>query len=149
MARMFLFAVLFGTVGATALAQDPSCAMFQPGSDALPSSACLKCHDATKPRNHPFDIDYAQAAAGSDDLRPLAEVIRRGVALPDGQVRCATCHDARSPWKYRIALPPGTKPTPAVNPFRPETYDGTPRPALQPGDEVTAKPLCLVCHAMD
>jgi hypothetical protein len=149
MARWLALFCAAGLLCAAALAQDPACELFRPGSSAAPSSSCLSCHRADAIGNHRVDIDYARATLGSFGLRPVDEVIRRGVKLPDGHVRCATCHDARSPWKYRLALPPGTKATLAVDPQRPETYDGHPRHAPQPGDAVTAKPLCLACHALD
>jgi hypothetical protein len=75
-------------------------------------------------------------------------VRRRGVRIPDGEVRCTTCHDASSPWKYRVALPRGAPAVRAVNLRDPSTY-GNPPLAAQPGDEVGAKPLCLACHALD
>ncbi|MGE5049088.1 MAG: hypothetical protein ACM3PC_10990 [Deltaproteobacteria bacterium] len=132
------------------------CLLFKPGADAVPAQTCVSCHRGDTPGNHPVGISYAAAQAGSDGLRPAAEVIRRGVHLPDGEVRCTTCHDGSSPWKHRIALPPGTKPTPAVNPLDPKTYDpveklkAPPMPSpLPPETEVSPKPLCLACHMMD
>jgi hypothetical protein len=138
-----------------ARASDPldRCLLFKPGADAVPTQACVSCHRGDTPGNHPVGMSYAAAQAGSDGLRPAAEVIRRGVHLPEGEVRCTTCHDASSPWKHRIALPPGTRPTPAVNPSDPKTYDEklkAPLPSpLPPETEVSPKPLCLACHAMD
>jgi hypothetical protein len=117
------------------------CGLFEPTAQG-----CLSCHKA---EGHVFDVDYASAAAGNPMLRPADEVVRRGVLLPDGQVRCTTCHDARSPWKDRIALPPGSKVMPGVNPFDKATFDGPPRPPPRPGDAVSPKPLCLACHALD
>ena len=136
-----------------AQAESTRCALFQSDSAAAPAASCLSCHANTGPGNHPVDIDYAAAARAGSSLRTPEEVVRRGVPLTDGQVRCTTCHDARSPWKYRIALPPGATARPAVNPRDPTTYDPVLRrvhtAAPQPGDEVSAKPLCLACHAMD
>lgn len=130
------------------------CLLFRPGADAVPAQTCVTCHRGDSPGNHPVGINYAAAQAGSGGLRPAAEVVRRGVHLPDGEVRCTTCHDGNSPWKHRIALPPGTKPAPAVNPFDPKTYDeklkAPPmRSPLPPDSEVSPRPLCLACHAMD
>ncbi|HEY6909672.1 MAG TPA: hypothetical protein VI356_09905 [Myxococcales bacterium] len=132
------------------------CLLFKPGADAVPAQTCVSCHRGDTPGNHPVGVNYAAAQAGSDGLRPAAEVIRRGVHLPDGEVRCTTCHDGNSPWKHRIALPPGTKPAPAVNPLDPKTYDeaeklkAPPMPSpLPPETEVSPKPLCLACHMMD
>src|SRR5947209_7454932 len=124
---------------------DPSeCELFKPRPEA---ANCLSCHQ--QQRTHPIDVDYAQAAGANPELRSPQEVIRRGVFLPQGQVRCVTCHDARSPWKDRIALPPGSAVKPAANPFDRRTYEGPPLPAPQPGEAVAAKPLCLACHVID
>jgi len=93
------------------------------------------------------------------ELRAVSEVVARGVFLPDGEIRCVTCHDGRSPWKYGIALPPGAKAKPGVNPRDPTTYEEGPALAarereLHTSNEryslvVGTKPLCLVCHAFD
>ncbi len=131
-----------------AAAQKPAgCALFRPGSESAPSAGCLSCHlDHSGTGNHPVDVAYP--FAGDALLRPADEVLRRGVRLTDGEVRCTTCHDGRSPWKYRIALPRGAPALRAVNLRDRETYEQPPRPA-RPGDEVTPKLLCLACHAMD
>jgi hypothetical protein len=120
-----------------------SCLLLKPEADAAPTAQCLSCHAQSGPGNHVVDVPYA----GSSELRPADEVVRRGVHLPGGQIRCTTCHDARSPWKDHIALPPGAKATRAVDVGNPATYE-RPTPA-RPGDAVSPKPLCLACHAMD
>lgn len=129
-----------------------ACRLQQRDADAATSRDCLRCHPATGRDDHPVDVDYdrARSARGSG-LRPLAEVVRSGVLLPDGQVRCVTCHDGRSPWKYRIALPPGAPARPALNPRDRGSYEGRTSPAtpLPAGSEVTARPLCLACHSFD
>jgi hypothetical protein len=148
-------------------AEPSSCALSQApgGLEDMRTESCVACHGRGKelPRDgHPVDIDYAgvQGRGGAGlPLRPLAEVIRRGVLLPEGQVRCATCHDPRSTWRYFLALPSGSVPMPAVDPKNPETYEeGPAREALvravqaaTPGQrlQVTAKPLCLACHEVD
>jgi hypothetical protein len=89
----------------------------------------------------------------------MAEVIARGVFLPEGKLECLTCHDPGSPWRYHLALPPGTRAAPAVNPRDRSTYvDGPARAARERSIEVPAagerpavspKPLCLACHAVD
>jgi len=130
------------------------CSLF--GNDPLhtPSQDCMTCHGLHQ--THPVDVDYAAAAqrrAGA--FRTADEVVRRGVFLPDGQVKCVTCHDARSPWKYRIALPPGAAAHEAVNLGRPATFEGSSRkwreaaPPPPRGSAVTPTPLCLSCHAYD
>ena len=125
------------------------CLLDEVGSERAAVAACLACHEQPGPA-HPVGMAYAPGAGSS--LRDPTEVVRRGVLLPDGEIRCVTCHDRRSPWKYRIALPPGSTVRAAVRPGDPATYDPAliaQRPAPKPGDAVTPKPLCLACHAMD
>jgi hypothetical protein len=140
------------------------CELFGVAGVEDPSSAlCMRCHGsgvASAGSNHPVDMDYAQAVTRSrGTLRPVGEVVARGLILPDGQIRCLTCHDGRSPWKYGIALPPGTAARPGVNPRDPTTYEDG--PALRRREvelatsteryslEVSPKPLCLGCHSFD
>lgn len=144
------------------------CALDQPGSDRLTSESCSSCHvggRAVHGTGHPVDVDYASAAAASASsggmaLRPMEEAVRRGVLLPEGQVRCVTCHEARSPWKYHLAIPPGAELSLSVNPRDPATYEEGPmreqqlaeaRAAAAAGKrvEIGTKPLCLACHAAD
>lgn len=123
--------------------------MMRPEVGDKPSRECLACHQPSA-HGHPTDIDYASAQSANPGLRPIEEVVRRGVFLPNGELRCNTCHDGRSPWKHHLALPPGSTPRPAVDPRDPATYDE--RESLQPpaaGAAVTARPLCLGCHALD
>jgi hypothetical protein len=123
------------------------CGLFQSGAPSSPSSACVSCHTGHQGAgNHRVDVPYA--AAGPAGFRPADEVLRRGVRLPDGEVRCTTCHDAASPWKYRVSLPPGVRAVRGVNLRDRSTYEQPAAPA-QPGDEVAVKPLCLACHALD
>jgi hypothetical protein len=101
---------------------------------------------------HPYDIEYGhwRTGATNESLRPIEEVLRRGLALPDRRIRCTTCHERGSPWKYHIKLPPGSTPTHAVDLRRPVTYENPERlPPPRPGDDVGRKPLCLACHALD
>jgi hypothetical protein len=135
------------------------CALSQASALETSSSAsCSSCHGASHGgRSHPVDFEYDFVQGAHAGLRPLAEVVKRGVFLPNGKVECVTYHSARSPWKDHIALPPGSRPTPAVDPHTPATYeDGPVRDQLiqavrsgQLGAAVTAKPLCLACHALD
>lgn len=142
------------TASATAAASEPApappCGLLAPGSELATTAECTACHALR--RTHPVDLDYARAAAAAPGrLFPADEVVRAGGYLPDGQLRCVTCHDRRSPWRYRIALPPGAVPSPSVATMRaaPGTYPGlrvrTPV-TLAPGAEVTPTPLCKLCH---
>jgi len=136
------------------------CALQRNGSDLSSSEACIECHrnSASHGSSHPVNIPYAVAQARSGGmLRPLDAVIARGVFVPDGVVQCTSCHDARSPWKHHIALPPGAHARMAVNPRRPETYEGRSSwrlasagaaPSLPRGSAVSPAPLCAACHAL-
>lgn len=145
--------------GSLSLAAEPSAeCLLQPGAEGAEARMCLQCHDGSRAKSHlqtshPVDLEYAEAQRkNAAELRPEAEVVARGGFLPGGMLRCTTCHSPRSPWAARINLPPNAKVRPAVNPFRPATYEQTgaatgDEPA--PGSEVSPKPLCLVCHAFD
>jgi hypothetical protein len=121
------------------------------------SRDCLACHEQARPvvqahRSHRVDADYAQAAARSNgSLRTPEEVLRRGIALPEGKVGCRSCHSFESPWKDHLALPSGAAARPAVDPRDPRTYEDDSRTGEavrpQPGAAVSAKPLCETCHA--
>ena len=138
---------------AVAQAPDPSapagCSLFAPGYATVPTEKCLQCHGLS--RTHPVDIDYEGTIQRNPAFmyRPVAEVIKRGVFLPNGQIACVTCHDANSPWKDRIALPPGAKARPAVDPRNRDTYaspETQPAAALPAHSAVTPTPLCQACH---
>jgi hypothetical protein len=137
------------------------CALTSGHSDLASSSSCLACHagaGATPGSSHPVNVDYAAVQARRPgSLRPLETVVARGVFLPNGVLQCTTCHDARSPWKDHIALPPGEAARSAVNPRRPETYLNRPswrlsgtssEPSLLAGAAVTPTPLCAACHSI-
>jgi hypothetical protein len=134
-----------GTGGAAA------CPFLAGSSSGTSTQDCMNCHGLHQ--THPVDIDYAQSAQRRPEFfRAPAEVVRRGVFLPDGQVKCITCHDPRSQWKYRLALPPGAAARLAVDVGNPATYErsrNTALPAPRPGSAVTPTPLCLSCHAYD
>jgi hypothetical protein len=138
-----------------------SCLLVQPGKEGAPAETCIACH-GEKTRTHPVDIAYPVAQAGSS-LRDQQEVVKRGVFLPDGTIRCATCHDARSPWRGHLAIPAGAEVHAAVNPRDPSSYrsrEAPPRaggPSLprsmnaagaRSGAAVTTTPLCQACHTM-
>jgi hypothetical protein len=132
---------------------DGACKLFSREASSATTAECARCHENHEA--HPVDVDYAAAAARQPfGLRRASEAIRRGAFLPHGRVACVTCHDAASPWKHHIALPPGATPRPAVNPRDASTYTGgharpTGTSPLQAGAAVTPTPLCLLCHAFD
>lgn len=149
---------------APAAPQPGTCALDTSGSDSASTQECLRCHSSADGGlihgNHPVDLDYAAAegeAGRAGTLRPVGEVVRRGVLLPDGRLQCVTCHDARSPWAAKIALPPGSVAVPALSPRNPSTYEDRDRlrttgPGAQPpppGTAVSSSPLCIACHALD
>jgi hypothetical protein len=128
------------------------CRLLLPGSDGATSHECLACHGSLGHGAHPYDLDYRRwgGTSGSTSLRPATEVVRRGLWLPDGQIRCVTCHDGRSPWESHIRLPAGSRPTHAVDRGRPQTYENPEAlPPPRAGERVGTKPLCLGCHALD
>jgi hypothetical protein len=132
---------------------EPRCGLLASGSEGAAVGDCLRCH-AGSGSGHPVGLDYARAAGRSGHGIPLraAEVaIGRGAFLPGGELRCTTCHDRRSPWRFRLALPPGAAIRPAVDRRDPATFDPAagPAPAVRAGDAVGTKPLCLLCHALD
>lgn len=135
-------------------AREAGCVLFSERARSARSGDCVGCHRTSSSghaRSHAVDVDYGAAAARRSALRPVAEVVRRGVFLPENELRCVTCHDGSSPWANALALPPGAAATLEVDPTDPRTVQSAdaPRPAPRPGDRVSTKPLCLACHAMD
>lgn len=131
---------------------DGGCALTRPRSETPVSRDCAACHAALAHGGHVTDVRYPKwgATSGAASLRPLDEVQRRGLDLPNQEIHCVTCHDGASPWKYHLKLPRGATPTHAVDRLRPVTYEN-PRalPQPRPGDDIGRKPLCLACHMLD
>ncbi|BDG09238.1 hypothetical protein [Anaeromyxobacter paludicola] len=142
------------------------CLLFTRQPDA-PAEQCMSCHagggaSTTLHSTHPVDLDYEAArlrGGFSAPLRPADEVRRQGVSLPDGRLRCSTCHASSSDWNHHLALPPNSHPRPAVHLRDPTTWGGTPgrmgaaAQALEAEarrtKDATPTPLCKVCHAFD
>lgn len=126
------------------------------GAGATASATCASCHGGDHARAHPVDVDYAVAALRRQGrLRAAAEVVARGVFLPEGRLQCVSCHDAASPWAAKLALPPGAAAAAPVR--RSDAASGEARPSwrnaaaatVAPGDAVSPAPLCAACHAVD
>jgi hypothetical protein len=103
---------------------------------------CASCHEGGSGSGHVVDVDYEGAQArrwGRTGLRPLAEVVRRGVFLPEGRIQCLTCHDSRSEVPYHLALPPAA-------PLYPTWERGA--PAGRRRDLIDPRELCLACHVI-
>ena len=119
------------TISAAAMSQTQAqvpaaaCRLLELGSDRLTSEECLVCHK--REHCHPVEVVYAHAVArqslrDGQFLRSEGEAVGRGAYLPDGRVRCVTCHDSHSLAGSHLAFPPGSVATQGI------------------------KPLCLECH---
>lgn len=140
-----------GVDGAGTQHPAPGCALLAPDAPQATTRTCTACHGLS--RTHPIDVDYALAAARAPErYRPVEEVVRAGGLLPEGQIRCVTCHDGASPWRYRLALPAGAIAAPSVAAMRadpasfPELRVRPLSPPPPPGSDVTPTPLCRLCH---
>ncbi len=128
--------LLLATIRAQAQPAAGACRLLEVGSENLPSATCRACHPWD--RCHPVDVEYAAAAAGSNafDLHRVDVAVQRGAFLPEGQVRCVSCHDRNSTERSRLAIrrEPGPGPGTAA-----------------PPDHRNAglQPLCAQCHMRD
>jgi len=146
-----------------------SCALTYSDSDQASTAQCMSCHGGGRigPQlhaQHQVDVDLEGARTRPrSSLRASADVVRSGLFLPDGKVRCTTCHDRRSRFRYRLAIPPDAEIADPVDHRNQKSFDtsGQPRQAtrrmkaseaqlvLPPGTEVSPTPLCKVCHDRD
>jgi hypothetical protein len=113
-ARRSLFCALAGCgllASASVAAATPACLLASPGFDRTRASSaeCLSCHDGTcasavsGERSHPVERLYAIGwVARSASLRPIPD---RAIALSEGRVTCASCHDGGATLPHRTALP--------------------------------------------
>jgi hypothetical protein len=126
------------------------CRLLDRGSETLKTADCMACHDGratakwtgdpnlappTLHQTHPVDVDYLAATTMKRRarLRDQAEAVRRGAFLPDGFIRCTTCHDARSQYRFRLSIP----------------ASGSSPPGFQERKgSVDPTPLCVLCHTM-
>jgi hypothetical protein len=126
------------------------CRLLDAGAETLKTADCMACHDGragaawtgdarnappTLHQTHPVDVDYSRATTMKKRarLRDQAETVRRGAFLPDGYIRCATCHDARSQYRFRLSIP--------------TTGASAPSPDERTGS-VDPTPLCALCHTI-
>ncbi len=131
------------TISSTAVshAQAPaeSCRLMELGSDGLKSEECRTCHNWAG--CHPSEVVYADAverqiARNATFLRTEHEALSRGAFLPEGRVRCVTCHNRHSTEDAHLAIPLSTG-----------RRAGT--QALGTRADHSEKLLCLVCHPRD
>ena len=73
----------------------------------------------------------AGAAKRRARLRDQAEVVGRGALLPDGFIRCTTCHDARSQSKFKLSIP---------------TVGASAQSFQDRKGSVDPTPPCVLCH---
>ena len=149
-------ALLLALSAPGARAADAACLL---PDTSTPAAACLRCHSFEHGQPHDTDYEYTTRVSRSA-LRPVAEVIRRGLFLPEGRVVCLTCHDANSRWGSRLVIPPGSRVVGRVDTRDPSTFESLPPPdrrmtveqaaSVLPTDtNLSPKPLCLACHAFD
>ena len=125
------------------------CRLRDRDSQTLQTNDCKVCHDGKMaaswtgdPRNapptlhqtHPVDVDYHRSVATKRRarLRDAGEAVRRGAFLPEGYIRCTTCHDGTSTYRFKLTVPASA----TTNVSFAERQRGDP----------TA--LCVVCHKM-
>jgi hypothetical protein len=127
--------LLFATIRAQAQPAAGTCRLLEVGSENLPSATCRACHPWQG--CHPVDVEY-EAVAGRDgfDLRRVDVAIQRGAFLPEGQVRCVSCHDRNSSEPSRLAIRREPRAGPAT--AAPPVYRDT-----------RLQPLCAQCHMRD
>ncbi|BDG09239.1 hypothetical protein [Anaeromyxobacter paludicola] len=133
--------------GQAAAPPEPRCSLFVPGKEAAAADDCLGCHELHS--SHRVDFAYPAVVQRGGALRTAAEAVRRGAFLPEGRVRCGTCHDGRSEYRYHLAIPAGAKLRPAVNPRDPVNHRALAGAPSQPGvlRDVSPTPLCQTCHS--
>jgi hypothetical protein len=126
--------LLAATIRAQAQVPGGPCRLMEGRSESLSSTTCRACHpwDIC----HPVDVNYESAlATGRFDLYGIETAIERGAFLPEGQVRCVSCHDRDSSAPAHLAIrhvkPPALPPKEASSNSR-----GTDSPMA----------LCRECH---
>ncbi len=103
------------------------CRLRDSDAQTLQTTDCMVCHDGKMaaswtgdPRNapptlhqtHPVDVDYYRSMTRRRlaRLRTPDEAVKLGAFLPDGQVRCVTCHDGKSTYRFKLAIPARIQP---------------------------------------
>ncbi len=145
-----------GKPGMGASAAEPlGCVLPRDGSSKLTSQQCTGCHASAVHAtvSHQVEIPYeTPLSRGRGRVRPQEEAVRRGAFLPEGKVRCTSCHDGKSRLRYRLAIS-GAELRPAVKLSSPTTFEpglrNAPPLVVTEGFEAAVKPLCLKCHPME
>src|SRR5512137_3119058 len=111
-----------------------TCRLLEAGSENLPSATCRACHSWDG--CHPVDVEYEVAVRRARiELRSHESAIRHGAFLPEGQVRCVSCHARHSAEPFHLAIRQPMRAEPAPT-------EGGDR-ADREGD---LRPLCNECH---
>jgi hypothetical protein len=126
------------------------CRLLDRGSETLKTADCMACHDGkaeakwtgdpqhappTLHQTHPVDIDYFRSTMSKRGarLRDHTEAVRLGAFLPDGQIRCTTCHDSRSQYRFHLSIP---------------TSGASMASFIERKGQGDPTPLCRICHKM-
>jgi hypothetical protein len=113
MARQLAAMAVFLGLAAAAPASDaadaaPTCELGRSDRARTPSTRCLACHDGTAAAalgpSHPVEVDYARAAMRDPRRYVPASALPREITLVNGNVSCASCHDAASPQRAHTAM---------------------------------------------
>jgi predicted CXXCH cytochrome family protein len=108
-------AVALAAAGARAADESP-CGLSGAIRMLTGSMTCVSCHDGTAATaislvrtpdgaaaSHPVGIDYADAALRHPGKYTPAANLPPEIVLVAGKVECTSCHDGRSPQRFKLA----------------------------------------------